>query len=179
MKRNTLNSELQLAKELGFEATSKNSKARNPYLLLENDECLFWLAGGLISITNTSIHFGEDLYLTRWKSSNGNEARATVTATQLKPDASGNYTQIYYRRAFRKLIKVVAEELRIPEEQVILDHKNNKRGDNRRVNLRPADAEQNSWNRSTEKVEHAFYTIEDYKAKITSGEWKPLKGDAV
>jgi hypothetical protein len=47
------------------------------------------------------------------------------------------------------------------------------RGDNRRCNLRPADAEQNNWNKDNAKIEKAFYTFEDLDAKLASGEWVP------
>ena len=54
------------------------------------------------------------------------------------------------------------------------------RGDCTRENLQVASAMQNNRNRSTTKVERAFYTIEDdLRAKIASGEWEPLADQSI
>jgi hypothetical protein len=174
MKRNTLKSELAIAKALGFKATSKNAKARNPYILLDDGTCLIWIAGCLIAHVTTEVHFGQKLYLERWKSSNLNKPDATLTATVLNSNGIGTHTEIYYRVAFKRSIESIAKDCNKSESEVVLDHINRMRGDCRRENLRPADMAQNSWNRSDVKIQKAFYTIDDFKEKIASGEWVPL-----
>lgn len=175
MKRNTLNSELALAKELGFKATSTNSKARNPYMLLNDGTCLLWVAGCLIGHVTTEVHFGKGLHRKRWKSSNLNKPDATLTVTETNSNGIGVHTEIYYREAYREAIECIARVFCMPETDVVLDHVNHMRGDCRRTNLRPATKAQNSLNRSDVKIEKAFYTVEDLKEKLASGEWVPLK----
>ena len=174
MKRHTLKSELHIAKELGFEATSKNSRARNPYMLLADGNCLLWLAGSLIAIVTTEVHFGRKLHRTCWKSSDKNNPNATLSATETNSNGIGVHTEIYYREAYKETIERIAKDFNIPEANVMLDHINHMRGDCRRENLRPATAAQNMQNRSKIKIEKAFYTIEDLKEKLASGEWIPL-----
>ena len=173
-KRHKIESELLLAKDLGFEATSRNSRARNPYMLLADGNCLLWLAGSLIAIVTTEVHFGGKLHRIRWKSSNKNNPDATVTSTEINSNGIGVHTDIYYREAYRSTIERIAKDFNIPETSVMLDHINHMRGDCRRENLRPATAAQNMQNRSKVKIEKAFYTIEDLKEKLASGEWVPL-----
>ena len=174
MKRNNLSSELSLAKELGFSATTKGSKARNPYMLLNDGSCLLWIAGSLISIVTTEVHFGKKLHKQCWKSSNRNNPEATLTTTEINSDGLGVHTEIYYREAYKSAIEGIAKDWNKPATEIVLDHVNHLRGDCRRENLRPADKEQNAKNRSKIKIEKAFYTIEDFKAKLASGEWVPL-----
>lgn len=175
MKKNTLSSEFSIAKELGFEATSKNSKARNPYMLLADGTCLLWVAGCLIGHVTTEVHFGRKLHLSRWKSSNQNKPDATLTTTEVNSDSVGKHTEIYYREAFKEAIECIARVFNMDESEVVLDHVNHMRGDCRRDNLRPATKAQNNLNRSKVKIEKAFYTIADFQKKIASGEWVPLK----
>lgn len=175
MKRNTLTSELPLAKELGFSATSKNSRARNPYMRLTDGSCLLWLAGGLIARVTTEIHFGQKLHRQCWKSNNTNQPDATLTTTEINSTGEGEHTEIYYREAYKNTIAQIARDFGIPEADVVLDHINHIRGDCRRENLRPATKAQNNQNRSRVKIENAFYTIEEVSAKLASGEWIPLE----
>lgn len=172
---NTLASELKRAKALGFEATSVNARARNPFMLLADGSCLLWLAGGLIARVTTKVHFGNHLHCRRWKSSDGNKPNATLTTTEINSNGTGYHTEIYYREAFKKSIQSYAQEWEVEEASVILDHINHIRGDCRRENLRLATTAQNNANRSSVKVEKAFYTEEDLKANITSGVWVPLR----
>ena len=173
--RNTLASERKRAKALGFEATSMNARARNPFMLLADGSCLLWLAGGLIARVTTANHFGQDLYLICWKSSNLNQSDATLSATLTTADGIGEYTASYYRKVMANVIKATAEAKGIPERAVFIDHINHMRGDCRVENLRPADAEQNRLNRSKIKVEKAFYTEEDVKENLATGIWVPLR----
>lgn len=173
-KRNTLSSELALAKELGFAATSKNAKARNPYMLLADGNCLLWLAGELIAIVTTEVHFGKKLHRVRWKSSDKNNPNATLSYTEINSNGIGVHTEIYYREAYRESIEAIARDYNIPTTKVVIDHVNHMRGDCRRENLRPATMAQNNQNRSTIKVTKAFYTLDDLRAKLASGEWVPL-----
>jgi hypothetical protein len=175
MKKNTLSSELALAKELGFKATSKNSKARNPYMLLNDGTCLVWVAGCLLGRVTTEVHFGQRLHLVRWKSSNGNKPEATLTATEIDSNGLGVHTVIYYREAYRSSIDSIARSFNMLPTEVVLDHINHMRGDCRRENLRPATKAQNNQNRSKVRIEKAFYTVDDLREKLASGEWTPLE----
>lgn len=172
----SLKDEYQLARELGFKAAFERALERNPYMRLTNGECLVWLPGKLLMLTDTIVHFGDDkLYLRRWVSDHKNLPYATVVSRQ-KVYVDGKITnrnENYYRVAAREMIEAIAKYRGVPTNQVELDHKNRKRGDNRRCNLRPADPEQNNWNKGTDKIEQAFYTIEDYFVKRASGEWVP------
>jgi hypothetical protein len=175
MKRNTLSSELHIAKELGFEATSKNARARNPYMRLVDGSCLVWLAGELLSLVTTKTYFGTHQYLKCWKSNDGNKPHATMTSTQINPSGEGMHTEIYYREIYRTEIEALARRYGVLESEIFIDHINHVRGDNRDCNLRVATAGQNNQNRSDIKIEKAFFTIEDFRQKIASGEWVPLK----
>ena len=165
-----------IAKKYGFESAYATAVARNPYLRLKNGECLVLLAGGLLMLTDTAVHFGEDrLYLRCWCSDHKNLPYATVVSPQ-KTYENGEIVirnENYYRVAARKMIEAIAEYRGVPTSKVELDHLNRMRGDNRRCNLRPADAEQNNWNKDSAKIEKAFYTFEDLDAKLASGEWIP------
>jgi hypothetical protein len=176
VKRSTLNSELQLAKELGFEATSKNSKARNPYMLLADGSCLLWIAGSLIGVVTTEEHFGQKKHRQCWKSSNKNKPDATLTTTEVNSNGIGVHTEIYYREVYKSSIESIAKDFNRLETDIVIDHINHMRGDCRKENLRPATKAQNNQNKSKTKVEKAFYTVEDFKSKLASGEWIPLKG---
>lgn len=163
-----------IAKQYGFEAAYPTALARNPYLLLKGGECLVLLSGGLLMLTDTEVHFGEDkLYLRCWCSDHKNLPYATVVSSQRTFDHGKIITrnENYYRVAARDVIEAVAQWRGVPTSEVELDHINRMRGDNRRCNLRPADAAQNNWNRDTVKIEKAFYTFEDLEAKLASGEW--------
>lgn len=175
MRRNKLASELMLAKELGFSATSKSSKARNPYMLLADGSCLLWVAGCLIARVTTEVHFGQKLHRQCWKSSNKNQPDATLTTTEVNSTGIGVHTEIYYREAYKNTIAQIARDFGLQETDVVLDHINHIRGDCRKENLRPATKAQNNQNRSKVKIEKAFYTIEDLSAKFASGEWIPLE----
>ena len=172
----SLKEEYTLARELGFKATFERALERNPYLRLTNGECLVWLPGKLLMLTDTAVHFGDEkLYLRRWGSDHKNLPYATVVSAQ-KLYVDGKLitrNENYYRVAAKRMIEEIARYMGIPTNQVELDHKNRMRGDNRRCNLRPADAAQNSWNKTGDKVEKAFYTLEDLIAKLASGEWVP------
>jgi hypothetical protein len=163
-----------IAKKYGFEAAYATATARNPYLRLKNGECLVLLAGGLLMLTDTEIHFGRDkLYLRCWCSDHQNLPYATVVSPQ-KFYENGKIVirnENYYRVAAREMIESVAHWQGVPTNKVELDHINRMRGDNRRCNLRPADAKQNSWNKDSTKIEKAFYTFDDLEAKFASGEW--------
>jgi hypothetical protein len=174
MKRNNLNTELVLAKKLGFEATSKNSRSRNPYMRLIDGSCLVWLAGGLLSLVTTETFFGTHQNLKCWKSSSGNSAYATMSTTQLNSSGIGMHTEIYYREIYQTEIIALARRYGVLESEIFIDHINHIRGDNRDCNLRVATAGQNNQNKSDMKIEKAFYTIEDLKEKLASGEWVPL-----
>ena len=179
MKRNTLNSELQYAKELGFEATSRNSKARNPYMLLDDGSCLLWVAGCLIGVVTTKDYFGRKKHRQCWKSSNRNNPDATLTTTEINNSGIGVHTEIYYRETYKSSIESISKDYNVPETDVVIDHINHMRGDCRRENLRPATKAQNSQNKSKIKIKKAFYTVEDFKAKLASGEWRPLNKVAI
>jgi hypothetical protein len=172
-KRNSLTQEYALAKELGVQATSKNARVKNPYMLLKGNKCLVWLAGKLLALVTTSDYFGSRAYRSRLKSSNGNRPDASLTSVEINENGIGVHTEIYYRLVYRETIKRLAQDFNKAETEIFLDHINHIRGDCRKENLRPADASQNVMNRSEEKIEHAFFTIEDYHAKIASGEWEP------
>lgn len=173
--RNTLASELKRAKALGFEATSVNARARNPFMLLADGSCLVWLAGGLIGRVTTKVHFGKHLHCQCWKSSDGNKPSATMTTTEINANGIGYHTEIYYREAFKESIQSYARDWEIEEASVILDHINHMRGDCRRENLRLATTAQNNANRSSIKVEKAFYTEDDVKENLATGVWVPLR----
>ena len=173
MGRNTLSSELNLAKSLGFEVPLKNARIKNPYMRLTDGSCLIWLAGGLLSRVTTETYFGTHQYLKCWKSSAGNKPHATMTTTQINPCGEGTHTEIYYREIYRNEIATLARKYGVSEPDIFVDHINHVRGDNRDCNLRLATAAQNNQNRSETKIEKAFYTIEDYIAKRASGEWVP------
>ena len=177
-KRNSLKDIMPLAKELGFGGTDpdvdENDRVGNPYMCLEGGLCLIALAGGLLGLTNTDLHFSDtELYETTWKSDNRNKPCATMTTTR-NPKGQNRYTESYYRVAFRKSLDILAAEFKRPRESIFLDHINHMRGDCTRENLQIASAMQNNRNRSVTKVERAFYTIEDYIAKRDAGEWTPL-----
>lgn len=173
MCKNILENELDLAKQYGFAGTNLNSRARNPYLLLEDGSCLLWIAGKLLALVTTDIHFGQELHRIRWKSSNGNESFAALTATEINACGYGVHTRLYHREVCKEAIAVNARVFRVSEEEVLIDHKNHKRGDCRIENLTTATAAQNNRNRSKKK-EGAFFTLEDLEAKLASGEWVPL-----
>jgi hypothetical protein len=174
-KRNSLKDIIPLAKELGFGGTDLESEVGNPYMCLEGGQCLLLLTGGLLGLTTTDMHFDdEELYKTTWKSNNRNSSHATMTTTRRPCDGQAPYTESYYRVAFRRSLDTLADEFKRPRETFFLDHINHMRGDCRRENLQIASAMQNQRNRSKTKIEHAFYTIEDYIAKRDSGEWVPL-----
>lgn len=180
VSRANLKNEYALARKLGFKATSDKAVEKNPYQLLKGGGCLVWLPGNLIMLTDAAVHFGEDkLYLRHWVSDHKNLPYATVVSRQkiYVDDKIIIKNENYYRVAARGMLKTIAEYRGVPISQVELDHKNRKRGDNRRCNLRPADSEQNNWNRGIDKIEGAFYTIEDYIAKRASGEWVPEEDD--
>jgi hypothetical protein len=163
-----------IAKKYKFEATYPTAVARNPYLLLEGGECLVLLAGGLLMLTDTKVHFGEHkLYLRCWCSDHKNEPRATVVSSQryYKDGKIVKRNENYYRVAALTMIEEIAKWRGVPTNEVELDHVNRMRGDNRACNLRPADAAQNSWNKDTIKIEKAFYTFSDLEEKLASGEW--------
>lgn len=172
--KNRLKDWYSMAKKYGFEATYPTAIARNPYLRLTNGECLVLLAGGLLMLTDTAIHFGKDkLYLRCWCSDHQNLPYATVVSPQ-KFYENGELVvrnENYYRVAAREMIESVAKWRGVLTSEVELDHINRKRGDNRRCNLRPADAKQNNWNKDNNKIEKAFYTFEDLETKLASGEW--------
>lgn len=175
MKNNTLSSELSLAKELGFSATSKNSIAKNPYLLLADGSCLLWVAGKLLALVTTEEHFGRGLHRKQWKPSNGNKPESTLTTTEINSNGIGRHTEIYYRESFKETIRQIARDFKLLEADVVMDHINHMRGDCRRENLRPATRAQNNQNRSCVKVARAFYTLEDLAEKTASGEWTILR----
>jgi hypothetical protein len=172
MIRNTLRSELRLAKQYGFEATSKNSRAKNPYCRLKDGSSLIWLPGKLLSLVTTSTYFGMHQYLKAWKSSNGNNPYAAMTSTQTDPDGVGDHTEIYHREIYKKEIEDLARRYGVAVTDIAIDHINHIRGDNRDINLRVATIAQNNQNRSDVKIEKAFYTLEDFEAKLASGEWE-------
>jgi hypothetical protein len=171
MVKNTLRSELKLAKQYGFSGTAKNSISRNPYLRLVGGHTLVWLPGNLLSLVTTCTYFGTGQYLKAWKSSNRNEPYATMTTTQLNDSGVGTHTEIYYREIYKHEIAALARRYNIPESEVVVDHINHKRGDNRDTNLRLATTAQNNQNRSDVKITNAFYTLEDLEFKLASGEW--------
>lgn len=174
MKKNNLKTELAFARSLGFKGAASNSKARNPYLKLNDGNTLLWIAGGYIAVVPTKRHFEQGLYLQCWKSSNGNSSYATLTTTIT--DYLGNKrTLSYYRELLKDAIRYVAKDFEVPEREVFIDHKNHKRGDCRLSNLRIADADQNNKNRSCIELCSAFYTLDDYREKIASGEWTPIE----
>jgi hypothetical protein len=172
----SLKAEYAIAKRFGFKAAFESALERNPYLRLTNGECLVWLPGQLLMLTDTAVHFGDaKLYLRRWVSDHKNLPYATVVSNQ-RAYMDGeliNKNENYYRVAARDMIEAVAKWRGVNSSVVEIDHKNRMRGDNRRCNLRPADAEQNNWNKTSDKIEKAFYTVEDLIAKLASGEWVP------
>lgn len=169
-KRNRLKDEKPLAKALGFEI----AKAGNPFMKLKDGSCVIWVAGKLLGLVTTEDYFGNKLHRACWKSSNKNDPYATLTTTDLDPDGTGLHTEIYYREVLKDPINAIAQAFKIPTKKVLVDHINHKRGDCRRENLRIADSQQNQRNRSAEKVENAFYTLDDLREKIACGEWVPV-----
>ena len=163
-----------IAKQYGFEAAYPSALARNPYLLLEGNQCLVLLAGGLLMLTDTDVHFGKDkLYLRCWCSDHKNQPNATVVSSQKTYEHGKiiNRNENYYRVVMRDVIESIAKCRGIPADKVELDHINRMRGDNRTCNLRPADSEQNNWNKDDAKIIKAYFTFEDLEAKLASGEW--------
>ncbi len=173
MCKNALKDELDLAKQYGFSGTRVNSRARNPYLLLEDGTCLIWIAGKLLAWVTTDIHFGQELHRICWKSSNGNLPSATLSSTETNACGYGTHTRIYYREMCKEAIAVTARVFRVPEDKVLIDHKNHKRGDCRIENLTTATFAQNNRNRGNTK-DGAFFTLKDLEEKLASGEWRPL-----
>jgi hypothetical protein len=173
MKRNTVKSEIPLAKSFGFSGVRANTNAGNPYLNLTDGSTVLWIAGSLLALVPTKRHFEQGLYLYCWKSSNGNSSDATLSHTEYY--MGNQYTRSYYRELLKDSIKQVALDFEIAESGVYIDHKNHKRGDCRISNLRIADAAQNNKNRATEATVSAFYTLDDLREKLASGEWTPLK----
>jgi len=175
-ERKRLRSELPLLRQRGFMFTKSSARARNPVYFLEDDQCLVAIAGGLFSLCTTSEHFGPKMpYLIPWKSSDGNKANAALTSTQLRIDAEGNlepYTLIYYRYIGMEMLESIAAFKRIPTATIDIDHINNKRGDNRIDNLRPADPDQNNKNRNPEGAIPAFFTWDEVEANLATGIWK-------
>jgi hypothetical protein len=182
-KRNSLKDIFPLVKELGFGGvdtdTDPNAEVGNPYLCLENGQCLIALTGGFLGLVNTDMHFADKkLFETTWKSNNRNTSHATMTTTRY-PKGQERYTESYYRVAFRDVLDMLAEKFKRPRNTFFLDHINHMRGDCTRENLQVASAMQNQRNRSKTKIEHAFYTIEDYIAKRDAGEWTPLANQSI
>lgn len=173
MRKNTLKSELSLARNCGFEATARNALARNPYLRLTDGSCLVWMAGKLISRVTTCTYFSTGQYLKCWKSSDGNKPWATMTTTQINASGVGTHTEIYYREIYKNEIAALARKYGCSESDIKVDHINHIRGDNRDSNLELATARQNNQNRSPVKIEKAFYTIEEVMEKLSTGEWTP------
>jgi hypothetical protein len=181
---NYLKDSIPLAREFGFGGTEDNTVVGNPYLCLEGNISLILLAGGLLGLVTTSRHFkDEELYKPKWKSNRRNTSHATITTTKYpteeeKLQGVAPCTLIYYRVMFRSSIAATAEDFMIPAESVFIDHKNHMRGDCRVENLQPASAMQNQRNRSKVKITKAFYTFDDLRDKLASGEWVPLANQA-
>ena len=179
-----LKDSIPTAREFGFGGTEDDTKARNPYLCLTDGSCLLLLAGGLLGRVTTDIHFTDkELYGTQWKSNQCNLPNATLTATKYPTKEERELgikpcTMIYYRVAFREIIAAIARTFRKPLKDVMLDHLNHMRGDCRVENLQPASAMQNQRNRSKTKITRAFYTFDDLRDRLASGEWVPLADQA-
>jgi hypothetical protein len=175
LERNRLSREFSTLKRRGFMFAYSGAKSCNPVLFLEGDKCLVAVAGDLFSLCTTSTHFGPQLpYRIPWKSSEGNKPNAALTSTQLRIDTEGNlepYTLIYYRYISMEMLKSVAEFKRIPIGSIDIDHINNKRGDNRIDNLRPADPDQNNKNRNPDGAVPAFFTWDEVEANLAAGIW--------
>jgi hypothetical protein len=182
--RSYLKDSIPAAREFGFGGTEPDSPVGNPYLCFEGGFCVVLLAGGYLGLATTDIHFKDkELYETQWKSNQRNLPNATMTATKYptkEEQALGikHYTVIYYRVAFRNVLATIAEAFRKPIETIMLDHLNHMRGDCRVENLQPASAMQNQRNRSKVKITKAFYTFDDLRDKLASGEWVPLTNQA-
>ena len=175
MKKNNLNSELQVYRELGFIGGGKNSVIRNPTLRLTDGSCLIGLAGGLVGRATTSTHFRTHQHLKIWKSSNKNDPYATMTSTQLDDDGVGKHTEIYYRETRRETIKAMARDYGVSEDKIVGDHVNHKRGDCRDRNIELGTTRQNNLNRGGNKNEGAFWTVDEVREKLNSREWVALK----
>jgi hypothetical protein len=174
-ERNRLSREFHTLKRRGFMFAYSGAKACNPVLFLEGDKCLVAVAGDLFSLCTTSVHFGPKLpYRIPWKSSDGNKPSAALTSTQLRIDTEGNlepYTLIYYRYISMEMLESVANFKRVPTGLIDIDHINNKRGDNRIDNLRPADTDQNNKNRNPDGTLPAFFTWDVVEANLAAGIW--------
>lgn len=169
--RNSLKSDLAAFKAAGFEGGNSNSLSRNPYLRLNNGNCLLGIAGKLVGVVTTKTHFGTHQNLKQWKSSNGNNPDATLTSTQTDADGVGKHTEIYYREAHRDAIRALAAAYGVDEEKIVGDHVNHLRGDCRDENIEFGTSRQNNQNRSKVKITKAFYTLEEALVKLDSGEW--------
>lgn len=122
MKKNTVKSEIPLAKSFGFRGVRSNTRAGNPYLNLTDGSTVLWIAGSLLALVPTKRHFEQGLYLYCWKSSNGNSSDATLSYTDT--DYLGNRrSRSYYREMLKDSIKQVALDFEIAEPDVYIDHK--------------------------------------------------------
>lgn len=175
-KNNTLKSEIQIFHKAGFIGGTKNSYTRNPVLILENGVTLVGLAGQLVGLVTTETFFGTGQHLKNWKSNSKNDSCATMTTTQLKPDASGTCTQIYYREARRTLIKDMARAYNCEEKAIYGDHINHMRGDCRDENIEFGTARQNNLNRKPNN-KGAFLTLAEVEQLIANGTFVPRKLD--
>ena len=172
--RNTLKSELPIYKQLGFIGGNKNSQIKNPTLLLTDGSSLIGMAGGLVGRVTTSTHFRTHQHLKPWKSSNKNDPYATMTSTQLSADGVTKHTEIYYRETNKEIISAMARAYNVSEDKIVCDHVNHKRGDCRDSNIEFGTTRQNNLNRCPNKSECAFWTIDEVRTKLESGEWKAL-----
>lgn len=175
MKHNRLKRELDAYKALGFEGGNPSSIIKNPTLRLTDGSCLIGMAGGLVGRATTTTHFRNHQHLKLWKSSNRNDPYATMTSTQLDPDGVGKHTEIYYRENNKEIISAMARAYTVSEDKIVCDHVNHKRGDCRDENIEFGTTRQNNLNRRPKTNEGAFWTIDEVKAKLESGEWVAIK----